>query len=86
MITTNHVLARMSQRGISKKLIDLVCEYGNERGDKLILNRKTTQRVIKEIDSMKKELLRIMDKGGVTIVFNNDILITAYNTDSYKRY
>ena len=86
MITTNHVLARMSQRGISKKLIDLVCEYGNKRGDKLILNRKTTQRVIKEIDSMRKELLRIMDKGGVTIVFNNDILITAYNTDSYKRY
>ena len=33
MITTNHVLARMSQRGISKKLIDLVYEYGKEKGE-----------------------------------------------------
>ena len=86
MITTNHVLARMSQRGISKKLVDLVCEYGKEKGDKLILNKKTTQMVIKEIDSMKKELLRIMDKGGVTVVLDNGALITAYNTNSYKRY
>jgi len=86
MITTNHILARMSQRGISKKLIDLVYEYGKEKGDKLILNKKTTQRVIKEIDSMRKELLRIMDKGGVTVVLENDALITAYNTNSYKRY
>ena len=86
MITTNHVLARMSQRGISKKLIDLVYEYGKEKGDKLILNKKTTQMVIKEIDSMRKELLRIMDKGGVTVVLDNDALITAYNTNSYKRY
>lgn len=85
MITTNHVLARMSQRGISQKLIDLVYEYGKEKGDKLILNKKTTQLVIKEIDSMRKELLRIMDKGGVTVVLDNDTLITAYNTNSYKR-
>jgi len=85
MTTTNHILARMSQRGISKKLIDLVYEYGKEKGDKLILNKKTTQKVIQEIDSMRKELLRIMDKGGVTVVLNNDALITAYNTDSYKR-
>jgi len=85
MITTNHILARMSQRGISKKLVDLVYEYGKEKGDKLILNKKTTQTLIKEIDSMRKELLRIMDKGGVTVVLDNDALITAYNTNSYKR-
>jgi len=85
MITTNHILARMSQRGISKKLLGLVYEYGKEKGDKLVLNKKTTQMVIKEIDSMRKELLRIMDKGGVTVVLDNDTLITAYNTNSYKR-
>jgi len=86
MITTNHVLARMSQRGISKKLIDLVYEYGKEKGDKLILNRKTTQRVITEIDSMRKELLRIMDKGGVTVVIDNDTLITVYNVNKWGKY
>lgn len=51
-----------------------------------VISLFSIEKQLKEIDSMKKELLRIMDKGGVTIVFNNDILITAYNTDSYKRY
>lgn len=84
MVTTQHSLARMSQRGLSKSLIDLVFEYGKEQGDKLILNKKTTQRMINEIDNMRKELLRIIDKGGVTVVVDNDTLITAYNTNSYK--
>lgn len=34
---------------------------------------------------MRKELLKIMDKGGVSVVINNETLITAYNTNSYKR-
>jgi hypothetical protein len=34
---------------------------------------------------MRKELLKIMDKGGITVVVNDDTLITAYNTNSYKR-
>ena len=54
-------------------------------GDKLILNKKATKRVIEEIDSIRKELLKIMDKGGVTVVIENERLITAYNTNSYKR-
>jgi len=85
MVTTKNSLARISQRGLSKSLIDLVFTYGKEQGDKLILNKKTTQKMIKEIDNMRKQLLRIMDKGGVTVVVENDILITAYNTNSYKR-
>lgn len=86
MNTTKHSLARMSQRGLSKKIVDLVFEFGKEKGDKLILNRKSTQMLINEIDSMRKELLRVMDKGGVTVVVDSDTLITAYNTNSYKAY
>ncbi len=84
--TTKHSLVRMSQRGLSKKIVDLVFEFGKEKGDKLILNRKSTQKLLDEIDTMKKDLLRIMDKGGVTVVIDNNTLITAYNTNSYKRY
>jgi len=75
----------MSQRGLPKRLIELVLEFGKDSGDKLILNKKATQKVINEIDMMRKELLRIIDKGGVTVVVDNDTLITAYNTNSYKR-
>ena len=85
MITTKHCQARMSQRGLPKKLLDLVLEFGKDKGDKLILNKKATQKVIDEIDTIRKELLRIMDKGGVIVVLDNKSLITAYNTNSYKR-
>lgn len=85
MITTKHCQARMSQRGLPKKLLELVLEFGKDKGDKLILNKKSTQKVIDEIDSIRKKLLRIMDKGGVTVVLDNESLITAYNTNSYKR-
>ena len=83
--TTKHSLVRMSQRGLAKKLVDLAFEFGKEQGDKLILNRKATQKLIHEIDTMRKELLKVIDKGGVTLVVDNDTLITAYNTNSYKR-
>ncbi len=79
MLTTKHCQARMSQRGLPKRLLDLVLEFGKDKGDKLILNKKATQKVIDEIDSIRKELLRVMDKGGVTVVLDNDTLITTYN-------
>jgi molecular chaperone GrpE (heat shock protein) len=66
-------------------LLELVLEFGKENGDKLILNKKATQKVIEEIDMIRKELLKVLDKGGVTVVLDNNMLITAYNTDSYKR-
>jgi Skp family chaperone for outer membrane proteins len=75
----------MSQRGLPKRLLDVVLEFGKANGDKLILNKKATQKVIEEIDTIRKELLKVLDKGGVTIVLDNSALITAYNTNSYKR-
>ena len=85
MVTTKHCQSRMALRGLPKRLLDLVLEFGKDSGDKLILNKKATQMVIDEIDTIRKELLRIMDKGGVTVVLDNEALITAYNTNSYKR-
>jgi hypothetical protein len=75
----------MSQRGLPKRLIDLVCEFGEKQGDKFILNKKSTQKMINELDSIRKGLLKIMDKGGITVVVNDDALITVYNTNSYRR-
>jgi len=86
MLTTKHVLARMSQRGLTKHLLELALEFGKMKGDKVVLNKKTTQKVLQEIDKLRKELLKVMDKGGVTVVMDNDTIITAYDTDSYKSY
>ena len=85
MKTTKHGLARMSQRGLPKRLVELVYKLGKEKGDKIILDKKMIKNKLAELDVVRKELLKVMDKGGVTIVVDNDTLITAYNTNSYRR-
>ena len=46
MFSTNHFKSRMSQRGLPKKVIDLVLEFGKDEGDRLFLDRKETQKII----------------------------------------
>ena len=36
------------------------------------------------IDNIRKDLLKVMDKAGVTVVINNELLITTYNSN--KKY
>ncbi|MBD3794616.1 MAG: hypothetical protein IE878_00210 [Epsilonproteobacteria bacterium] len=131
-VITKHFLLRISQRGLSKEILNMVLKFGNSKGDKITLNKKMTQKVIKELDDLKKKLtkqdsmiqksnlsnaliidfkannkcnidveniylleqiaydramlMKILDKGGVTVVAEGNILITAYNVNSsYKK-
>lgn len=79
MIATKHIGERMSQRGMTKRMIELVMEFGKEQGDKVILNRKAMQSILHEMEQLKKDLLKVMDKGGIVVVIDNDTLITTYN-------
>lgn len=54
MIATKHIGERMSQRGMTNRMIELVMEFGKEQGDKVILNRKATQSILHEMDQLKK--------------------------------
>lgn len=86
MKTTEHVLARMSQRGITKDLLERVLELGeSENGEKIVLNKKMGQKILAELDKLRKEIVKIVDKGGLTVVVSGETLITAYNTNSFKR-
>ncbi len=85
MFSTNHFKSRMSQRGLPKKVIDLVLEFGKNEGDKLFLDRKETQKIIYQIDNIRNTLLKVMDKGGVAVVVEDEILITTYNLDKKNR-
>jgi len=86
MRTTKHNLVRMSQRGITRKMIETVVEWGFSRGDKITLDVKSVRTILNEMDELRKVLLKVSDKGGVTVVMSDDLLITTYNTDSYKSY
>ncbi len=85
MFSTNHFQARMSQRGLPKKVVDLVLEFGKYEGDKLFLDKKETQRIIYQIDNLRNILLKVMDKGGVAVVVEDETLITTYNLDKKHR-
>lgn len=79
MIGTQHSMQRMSQRGITMELIDMVYKYGKPIGNKVELDKKTIQKFIDELDYLKKTLLKVQDKNGVCIVIRDDKLITTYS-------
>jgi len=85
MVATEHLVSRMNQRGIPGKLLNLVIEFGEQKQDKIILDRKLTLKIIQEIDQMRKDLIKIVDKGGVVLVAVDNVMITTYNRDSYRR-
>ena len=102
---TCHVKEKMSQRGIHKELVDTVLVYGKIKNDKVILNNKQLDKVLKKLDKhyrkvkrlnntlhqnnlnkIRSILLKIRDKGGVTLVVMGETLITTYNTDIKLKY
>ncbi|CAM9312844.1 Coil containing protein [Acinetobacter bereziniae] len=92
-------------------MVEFTLSEGSVRGDKYILNRKTTQKYLSDIDNKIKNLrwilqeknqtsyqetlnelqksrriaLKILDKGGITVVLDGEDLITTYNINSFKR-
>ena len=75
MHKTKHIERRMGQRGISKAMIELVLNYGKDAGDKVILDRRSAQKQREDF----RTLMKIVYKGGVTVVVQGEALITAYN-------
>ena len=85
MSNTRHIQQRMSQRGIKQSMVDMVLNFGITKGDKVILNRKGLDNVLNEIEKLKKNALKMREKGGLVVVDVNGELITAYSLNSYKR-
>lgn len=85
MAHTRHIQKRMSQRAINASLVDLTSQFGMLHGDKVILSKKNVEALLKEMDSMKRDLLEIHKKGGLVVVEQNDQQITTYTLDSYSR-
>lgn len=81
MQETKHIRQRMSQRGVSRRMVDLVLEHGTPEQDKYVLGRKE---VLDLLDANQREarlLKKILDKGGVVVVTEGNALITTYNCD-----
>ena len=77
---THHAEVRINQRGITKEMIELALDYGRFVKDKVIFGKKEATKLLnkyRKSKEMKKKLLKIIDKGGITVVVDNDI-VTAY--------
>ena len=78
MVETLHMNQRARQRGITNQMIDLTLEYGKRKGDKIRLGTRRIKELLRTHTELKSELLKIMDKGGLIVVFSGVVLITAY--------
>jgi hypothetical protein len=82
MQPTRHIKQRMSQRGFNQDMVNLVLTHGAIEGDKCVVGHKEALQRLRELDSERRVLTKILDKGGVAVVADGDALITVYTRDS----
>ena len=79
MHITHHAEQRLNQRGIPRRLVDFALRHGRVEGNKRVVDRNETRRIIERLMEELRLAKRVMDKGGIAIVDGGDTLITAYN-------
>ncbi|HZF24876.1 MAG TPA: DUF4258 domain-containing protein [Steroidobacteraceae bacterium] len=82
MQISQHADQRMNQRGISRRLVEFTLRHGRVEGDKHVRDRSEARRIIEALTEELQLAKRIMDKGGVTVVEDQDTVITAYNVNA----
>ena len=81
---TQHADRRMNQRGISKKMTDLVLQYGKIEQDKRVLNNKDAKKLLQQLKDEIRVIMKIIDKGGMVVVTEEGNVITTYKYNSYR--
>jgi len=79
MYETFHINKRVRQRGITNRMIELTLEFGEIQADKIRLGTRRIKKLLRTHKELKKDLLKILDKGGLVVVASGATLITAYN-------
>jgi hypothetical protein len=85
MQISHHAGQRMSQRGISRRLVEFTLRHGRIDGDKHVLDRDASRRLIDELNEELRLAKRVLDKGGVTVVEGDATVITTYSLRSPLR-
>lgn len=76
---TKHLNTRMNQRGITKDMIALACDFGELCRDKYILNRDSLDKLLAELSALSAVAKKARDKGGIVVVEKDGVQLTAYN-------
>lgn len=82
MSRTRHLHKRMSQRGITSRLVDVVSRFGVPiNADRIILDRKNTLHLLHHLDRLRADLLEIGKKGGLVVVESNARQLTVFRPE-----
>jgi len=84
MQTTHHAMQRMSQRGVTGDMVNFVLNYGAVEQNKYVLGKRQAIEILNDLKKQERVIKKILDKGGVTVVAQDDRLITTYNCNTYK--
>lgn len=76
---TQHSRHRMSRRGIPQRLVTLALQHGRVEGDRHILDRRETRRLVESLQAELRLAMHVMDKGGVTVVEGDGAVVTTWN-------
>ncbi len=68
MQQTQHFKQRLSQRGVTRKMVDFTLDYGKVDGDRWVLDRKNTDRMIEQLENELRVAKKIRDKGGTIVI------------------
>jgi hypothetical protein len=60
-------------------MIELVLEFREHQGDKVRLGIRRIKKLLRTHRELKRDLLKILDKGGIVVIMVDSVLITAYN-------
>ena len=83
---STHARIRMGQRGIPDRMIDLARKHGRIVGDQWVLDIREAKSVLDALDAERSALMKVIDKGGVVVVEEDDTVVTAYNiTEKLRR-
>lgn len=84
MHATRHIQQRMSQRGVSQDMVELVLTHGTPEQDKYVMGRKEALGRLETLRREERLLKKVLDKGGVVVVAEGGSLITTYNCDGRR--
>lgn len=84
MQMTNHIDARMNQRGIRKELVELTLDLGEIDGDRYVLTSKIIDAEIADLQRRIKALGEARKKGGVVVVAEGEALLTTYRAGGFN--
>lgn len=84
MHISHHAGVRMNQRGISRRLIEFALRHGRVVGDRHVVDRNESRRIIEALEEELRLAKRVLDKGGIAVVDGGDTVVTAYNVLPYR--